>query len=178
MSAPLDGGEIGFDVQPTDSVLTPDEELAAALQADAPPVFATPSTSSPQPLGRGWPFDFQTGQFVRRGQAPAEVRGLDELRVWVEKCLRTARFAHPIYGSQYGLDPVEAIGQAAGNASEIVGHYAEGVTDALLVHDRITDVQNFRFTANSSSELLEVSFDVLVDQQGVTLTFQNIPLGA
>lgn len=152
MSA-LGGGEL----LPADGPdILPDDELAAALEArDAAQVAGTPL-----PFGRGWAFDFQRGDLMMHGASPARVSGIDQLKVWAEKALRTSRFAHPIYGDSFGIDDVDLIGRPL--SSDLVGAYELAVTQALTAHDRISDVKDFSYTANG--EVLEVNFTIVVDE--------------
>lgn len=162
----------GFDpleLLPADAPVTLDEELEAAIIAaeDDP-------EQPPAPLGRGWGFSFETGQFNRRGGSPAEVRDIDNLRVWIEKCLRTYRGAHAIYDDNFGTDmPDQGIGSPF--AAETVGLLTESIRAALLAHDRIEDVTDFRFTGGIDSDVLFVDFTVLVDDED--LLFNAVPLG-
>lgn len=129
---------------------------------------------TPLPFGRTWAFDFETGQFLRHGTAPAVVNELDGLRVWIEKTLRTARGAHPIYSENYGTDfPYEGIGEPF--SAEAVGVLTTAISEALLVHDRILDVTEFTFTGDLSSDVLFVNFRVLVDDE--ELEFADVPVG-
>lgn len=145
--------------------ILPDDELAAALDARD----AANANQEPQPYGRGWAFDFTgTRDFVKHGQGPARARGIENLKVWIEKTLRTARFAHVIYGDDYGIDTVELIGRPL--SPELVGQYGTAVTAALLVHDRISSVEDFAFSADPGTDLLEVTFTVVVDEGDESLT--------
>jgi hypothetical protein len=138
--------------------ILPDDELAAALDARA----AVVASGTPMPFGRGWAFDFTAGDFVPHGQAPARVSGIDQLKVWAEKCLRTARYAHPVYGDDYGVDDVDLIGRPL--TSDLIGMYQLSVEAALLRHDRISDVKDFAYTAEPGSDVLEVTFTIVVDE--------------
>lgn len=162
----------GFNLLPPDpGTISPDLALDAAL---APVIDLGPPTV--EPFGRGWAFDFTINQFVKSGLSPAEVHELDHLRVWVEKTLRTARYAHAIYSDSYGME--EPFGAESNVATaDVVGIYQQHVTDALLVHDRIADVQDFFFQTDLSSEQLYVSFTVVLDgQDQQTVQVSGIPL--
>lgn len=170
MSGP---GDLGFDLLPPDpGLISPDLALEAAL---APVVdLGTPADA---PLGKGWSFDFLTGQFIRHGSSPAEVYDLDNLRVWIEKTLRTARFAHPIYGDQYGIiEPYALIGQPY--SSELIGAYQEAVVEALTAHDRIAAVDSFYFQHDPMDDALLASFQVTLDGESQdVIEVNSLPLG-
>lgn len=161
-----------IELLPQDAPLGLDDELADALGETTTDV-ADPEEDLP-PIGRGWAFDFEKGQFIRHGKGPMVVRDLDNLRMWVEKTLRTAQGAHPIYTDGYGVeDPSEGIGAPFG--AETVGRRTEQIKGALTVHDRITDVTDFKFTGSVASDELLVTFRVVADDE--ELVFNALSLG-
>lgn len=159
--------DLDFELLPAggDTVSAADE-LSAALEGELP----TPDEVVP--FGRGWLFDFTANEFTRSGVSPQRVGGEDQLRVWVEKTVRTARNAYPIYSSDYGIDTVDLVGQPFD--PELLGQYAQAVEAALLVHDRINAVKKFTFTHDPLDDLLEIGFTVLID--GGALVFEPIPV--
>ena len=166
---------LGFSLLPPDpGLVNPDLQLDAALA----PVEET-DPEQPQPFGRSWRFDFIAGQFVRDGQAPKVTYELDTLIVWVEKTLRTDRYAHPIYSDEYGMEgPFDVIGNQADD--ELLAAYQDAIETALLVHDRITAVEDFSFTQDPFEEELYGSFTVIVDAapplEAQSVEFSAIPL--
>lgn len=155
-------------VTPSNAV-TPDDNLRlAALEATTTGLDPVPDTLGAV-VGRGWAFDFATGQFARQGASPAVVSGENQLKSWIEKTLYTSRFAHPIYTSEYGTEGlVDIIGKLHEPGSE---HTIEiAVRDALIVHDRITNVTDFSFAPVGES--LEIGFTVVLDD-GTTVPFST-----
>ena len=151
--------DYGFTLLPPDpGVISPDLALDAAL---APVVELGPPAA--QPLGKGWRFDFLAGQFVQRGTSPMEVSGTDQFTVWAEKCLRTARRAHPIYDAEgFGMEyPFREIGLVMD--IEILAGLSEAITEALMVHDRVVAVENFQYSQDPFDEALYASFSVTLD---------------
>lgn len=147
---------MGFTLLPPDPVIiNPDLQLEAAL---VPPFDLQPPTV--QPYGRGWAFDFIQNEFIFHGGAVAEVYDTDNLQVWIEKALRTAKATYEIYGDDYGMtDPFAMIGQPVEPA--LIGDYEQQVTDALLVHDRIVAVEDFAYTP--FDDQLYITFTVVLD---------------
>lgn len=166
MADPFDSG---FELLPSDEAeLSPDEELAAALGLED-----LDQEDIPVPLGRGWLFDFENSQFFRHGAAPAAASDVAHLRVWIEKTLRTARFAHPIYSDDYGVEmPDRLYGHVF--SPEIAGKLTTTIEEALLAHDRINQVKDFNFTGSPTDTLLELSFTVVLDEEELTL--ENVPV--
>ena len=159
---------------PDPGLINPDLALDAAL---APVEDFAPD--APRPFGKGWDFDFLAGQFVRRGSAPQEAYDLDNLRVWCEKALRTAKYAHPIYSDTFGAeDPYSLIGQQQDDA--LLSGYQETISDALLTHDRIVGVEDFSFTHDPFEEEVYGNFTVILDAttpfEPQTVEFEAVPL--
>ena len=169
--------DAGFDLLPADDILTPDAELDEALgiiDDDGAISLVSDEDPQPQPFGRGWAFDFYKRQFIRGGSAPLEVSGYDQLRVWIEKTLQTARLAHPIYSDEYGVDnPWEPIGQPF--SPGVAGRMERGIKEALKVHDRITDITDMTFDGSPTMNELYVSFTVVTDDE--ELRVATIPIG-
>lgn len=159
-----------FLLEEPDEPLTVDERLDAALAGVAP----GEETETRLPFGRGWAFDFEQGKFVAHGTSPAAVSGYAQLATWIEKTLRTARFAHAIYSDDYGVDdPWQGIGFAY--TPGLAAKLARSITDALTVHDRISNVTDFVFDGGGTSTLF-ISFRVVTDEDDEQLDF-TIPFG-
>jgi hypothetical protein len=113
------------------------------------------------PLGRSWGRDFVGNQFKPFGAGPIQTSGLDTLRMWIEKCLRTARGAHAVYSDKFGVEgPVDEIGMQLTELTST--ELEEKVTEALTQHPRISDIDNFESFANPDDDYLLVNFDVVV----------------
>ena len=57
-------------------------------------------------------WDFARGVPVYAGGRPVEVTGVEAVRVWIWKALKTARFHHDIYTWDYGCEAESLIGKA------------------------------------------------------------------
>lgn len=165
--------------------LLPDDEraltaaqVAGQLESADPALDSQPLVLESQPppvIGKSWAFDFVQGRFIptRTGGVVA-TRGLDTLRFWIEKCLRTPRNAFPIYDDGYGLeDGYDMLGGQydAGQVADL----GQRIEDALTYHPAITGVENFTVDHDPDEETLWLSF-VVVTNQGDTLDFQDFTL--
>jgi hypothetical protein len=174
----IEPDSLDYELLPPDpGLINPDLALDAALA----PVEEI-ENDSPAPFGRSWRFDFVAGQFVRDGTVPKVVYELDSLIMWVEKTLRTARLAHPIYSDEYGVEGAatfEPVGRQLDE--EILNEYQDALTEALLIHDRIVSVENYSFDQDPFEETLQVSFTVMVDAapplEPQPLEFSDVPVG-
>ena len=148
------------------NVPTPDEALARAdkaaeLEDDAELIVDPPL----HPLGRSLVL---TGSGVQgSGHGPLEVTGEANLRIWIEKCMRTHEGAHPIHPGGYGLQrPIhDYLGEEAEftQLTELEGD----VRDALLFHPSITDLIDFNVQVESdpasADAMAQISFGVVRD---------------
>jgi hypothetical protein len=161
---------------PADEGLSVDERLEAALAGVVP----DDDPDVVRPLGRGWVLDRETGELVAHGTSPARVYGLDNLQAWIEKTLITARFAHPIYSDEYGVDePWQDFGTNI--TPQLQARIEDKTRAALTVHDRISEVDSFAFEVVEGTGILLVSFRVQVDgdegDEPMSLELAEIPLG-
>lgn len=145
--------------------LSPDAHLDLAIANAGRPatIFAAADDALARPerlvYGRSWAFDFEQGQFVRWGAAPAETTGQATLRTWIEKAMRTQRFAHVIFSDDYGMDDVEIVGNQFSSAA--LARLGDTITDTLTFHDRVQSVTNIRARRSSADDdALEIAFDV------------------
>jgi hypothetical protein len=156
---------------PTDDAFQRFEELLDPDTSDADLVV---TEDEPPPLGRGWAYDFQQRQFIRSPTAhgPLETHGIATLRVWIEKCLRTARGAYPIYDDDFGIDtPADFFGGPVSQFPDDL--LRDRVTDALTRHPQIVDVSDFTFGYDPDEEWIAVNFTVETGQ-GDQVAFDNV----
>lgn len=159
-----------------------DEEILAGLTD--PDLDELPlEQEEKEPIGRSWAFDFaregfvyghEVGSSATGKHGPLQTYGVATLRTWIEKCLHTARGAHPVHPEDYGLEPLDDIigGPVLGApAADIEAR----VREALTFHPRIDDVTDFRAVIDPDNEYVAVSFSVLIDDEAA-LSFQGVRL--
>lgn len=165
---PEDAPDEGFELTPVEELeVSPEEDLdAAAAAATEDPFEAEAVEDAPEPYGRSWEFDFEAGRFKRYGGAPAEVYAERSLAMWCLMALHTAVDAHDIFSPEFGTDrPLEPIGSTGADAEEAVGDWEAKIREALTVHDRITDVQDFDADYDPAVGVLTISsFTVVTDE--------------
>lgn len=130
----------------------------------------------PPPLGRSVAFDWTGGRFFRSQaqRGPLETRGIASLKEWVAKCLNTARGAHPVHPTGYGL--VRADDMIGGPVGSPPADLKDRIRDALTFHPRIEDVVDFVFDENPDDEFYGVSFTVVTDSSD-RVPVEAVPLG-
>jgi hypothetical protein len=96
--------------------------------------------AEPLPLGRSWAYDFQAGEFVRDGKAPATLRGDGNLIGWIEKCLRTAQGSAVALPPEFGL--ARPLGDYIGGDPDEAVQLETDIVDALTFHPNIQAVED------------------------------------
>ncbi len=147
---------------PAPNPLTGADELAAAAAVINDPLTEDDIEPTP-PFGRTWLFDFEVGQFVVQGGEPVRLEGgLESLRMWMLMALTTRRFATMIHSDEFGIEyEEELVGRTVDALTRTV--YIQAVREALLIHDRITEVDDFEFEIEDDGETLSASFTVTTD---------------
>ncbi|MBQ2994180.1 MAG: DUF2634 domain-containing protein [Peptococcaceae bacterium] len=87
---------------------------------------------------------------------PGRVDGVDALKQAIYKMLMTERYRYPIYSWNYGIELEELIGKPM---SYVRPELERRIREALLVDDRIKEVDTFTFS-EADKNSLEVTFIV------------------
>lgn len=171
--------EPGFELLPSDDeTLSPADELAAsAAGAVAEAGEITPEADpAPAPFGRTWVFDFETGRFVRSGTSPLPTTGFGALEQWILMAVHTARFAHSVFSDDFGMEePEKGIGEL--RSGEMIADYEQRLREAVLVHDRVTALENFTASYNPIEGVLTITYFEVVTDEGEVIPMTDITLG-
>lgn len=142
-------------------------EPVSGLQIDS-------ESSATVKFGRGWKFDFDSGDFVTTPTgrtAPADET--EAYMEWCQKALQTARYRFPIYGRYYGHDFDDIIGRSFPRAV-IESEIQRVVVETLKVDPRTDRVINFVFTWEDdrlyfSCDVISVRGDQITVGTGVVI---------
>lgn len=167
-----------IELLPADDDVAPtaEEELNAAVASalvdpEAPPVVVE---DAPDPTGYSWAFDFAAGRFVRQGGSPARVTGFEPLKQRVLMALNSARFAHTVFSSSFGVErPTLGIGDAGVDAQIAADDWRVQIREALLVDEEIADVA-VRVAYNPVEGALLLTEFVITTNEDVELPFDDI----
>ena len=117
-------------------------------------------------------FDFVNGDFVVRDGKLIECDGIDAIKVWIEKILRTEKGRYPIYdNTEYGCHLEDLVIGNSYTAEFIEAELKREIEDALKQNPRITSVTNFNITRNTNA--ITVTLEVVLNDTGrntVTVT--------
>lgn len=161
---------------PQDDPVSPEDDLKAAVDSALDESEADPPEEQPPiPFGVSWAFDWTANppRFKRHGGAPAEVRGLDALREWLEMSRRVARGAHPVFSPDFGMDgPEDWMSEV--DVVEAASDYGAKLVDAWVnsTHERVVAVEDFDAHFEDDAETIFIdSLNVYTDND------QRIGLG-
>lgn len=110
-------------------------------------------------------FDFENGDFVVRDGKLIECDGIDAIKVWIEKILRTEKGRYLIYdNTEYGCHLEDLIIGNSYTAEFIEAELKREIEDALKQNPRITSVTNFNITRNTNA--ITVTLEVVLNDAG------------
>ena len=117
-------------------------------------------------------FDFGSGDFVVRDGKLVECDGIDAIKVWIEKILRTEKGRYAIYAdTEYGCHLEDLIIGNSYTVEFIEAELKREIEDALKQNPQITSVTNFNITRNTNA--ITVTLEVVLNDEGrntVTVT--------
>jgi phage baseplate assembly protein W len=108
--------------------------------------------------GKELAFDFTKGELIIENGRPKLVEGIDAVRVWIEKTLRTARYRYPIYSFEYGCELEDLIGIEI-PSDVLESEIKRVIAEAIIYDDRIESVEDFKISR--SSDCLHLNFRVV-----------------
>lgn len=166
----------GFELLPTDDAgFGPEAALDAAAATALERTRIEPDFV--MPFGRTPLFDFEAGRFVRIGGSPAWTTGHNALKQWCWMAAYTARFAHPIFSDDFGVAaPQGGLGLTGEDAEEAADDYRVELREALLVHDRIDEVE-LRVEFDPVQGVIFISDFIVTTDEDVEVGIEDFQLG-
>lgn len=106
-------------------------------------------------IGKSFLFDFKKGDFVMKDGKLVVLEGIEALKMWIVKVIRTEKFRFRIYENtgfeddeQYGVMLEDLIGSNF-DREFIEAEIEREVTEALMLHEYIVSVDEWQFERNS-----------------------------
>ena len=113
---------------------------------------------------KSYMFDFENGDFVVRDGKLIKCDGIDAIKVWIEKILRTEKGRYPIYdNTEYGCHLEDLIIGNSYTAEFIEAELKREIEDALKQNPQITSVTNFNITRNTNA--ITVTLEVVLNDE-------------
>ena len=117
-------------------------------------------------------FDFDKGDFVVRDGKLVECDGVEAIRVWIEKIIRTEKSRYSIYdGTEYGCHLEDLIIGNNYTVEFIEAELKREIEEALLQNPQISNVSGFQLVRDANS--ITVTLEVYLGESGansITLT--------
>ena len=101
-------------------------------------------------------FDFTKGDFVLDEKSVSVLTGVDALRLWIEKMLRTQVGRYTMYSGDYGVNIEDLIVGKGYGFDFIETELKREIQTALLRHDDITDIRSFAVSKRGT--VLDITF--------------------
>ncbi|HZG79956.1 MAG TPA: DUF2634 domain-containing protein [Brevibacillus sp.] len=114
--------------------------------------------ANPQTVHKTFLWDFEKGDFVLKDGKLIEVVGLEYLKIWIEKALRTVKDSLIYVRTGYGSGHHSLIGRNF-HPDFSRAEYERMIREALMQNNSIIQVSNFAFSQNG--EKLTIAFDVI-----------------
>lgn len=107
--------------------------------------------------GKSFSFDFSSGDFHVVDGKLVEIDGIDALKAWIVKVLKTNKSKFRIYdNTDYGITDLKELITSDYPLPFIVSEIEREVKETLLKNSNIKSVQDFKFERNK--RVLSVSF--------------------
>jgi phage baseplate assembly protein W len=115
--------------------------------------------------GKSFLFDFMAGDFIIRDGKLVECKGIDAIKVWIEKILRTEKGRFRIYNdTDYGCRIEDLLIGSNYPVAFIEAELKREIEDALMQNPNILSVSNFSIERTASG--ITVSMEVETDDSG------------
>lgn len=109
------------------------------------------------PLFKEYAWDFERDEFMLKDGNPVLLEGIDGLKVWIYKALRTERYRYLAYSWDYGNEVERLIGSTYTPAAQ-QSEAERYIREALLVLPYIEEVRNVEI--RSLGDMLQIDFKV------------------
>lgn len=105
-------------------------------------------------------FDFKAGEFRMKNGNPVVLTGIDALKLWVQKCIRTQLNRYSIYkGKQYGANIEDLVIGKSYNFDFAESELRREIETALLQNEDIQSMNSFSVKKTGST--LDISLTLI-----------------
>ena len=101
-------------------------------------------------------FDFTNGDFILDGSNVSVLSGIDALRIWIEKVIRTQVGRYPLYSDEYGVNIEDLIIGKGYGFDFIETELKREIQTSLLRNSDITAIRSF--TVSKKGTVLDIQF--------------------
>jgi len=120
--------------------------------------FALEEADVSTPKEYDW--DFEKNDFKLKDGEFQIVEGIEALKIWIWKALKTSKFKYPIYSDTYGQEFESIIGKGF-NKSLIESEAKRLTLECLKENEHILSIKSFE--VDRSNDILNITFTALTD---------------
>lgn len=104
--------------------------------------------------GKSFLYDFEKGDFVYKNGKLVLVDGIEALKVWIEKVIRTEKYRFNVHKNiDYGITIDDLIGSSFSN-DFVESEIEREITEALLKNDYIVSLTDWEFSYEGSKVII------------------------
>ena len=105
-------------------------------------------------------FDFKAGEVRMKNGNPVVLTGIDALKLWIQKCIRTQLNRYSIYkGRQYGANVEDLVFGKSYNFDFAESELRREIETALLQNEDIQSMSSF--SVKRAGSTLDISFTLI-----------------
>jgi hypothetical protein len=105
-------------------------------------------------------FDFKAGEFRMKNGNPVVLSGIDALKLWIQKCIRTQLNLYSIYkGRQYGTNIEDLVIGKSYGIDFVESELRREIETALLQNEDIQSMSSF--SVKRAGSTLNISFTLI-----------------
>ena len=120
--------------------------------------FSAEETDIITPKEYAW--DFEKNDFKLKDGKFQIVEGIEALKIWIWKALKTSKFTYPIYSDAYGQELEKMVGK--GLSKSLAESEAKRLTlECLKENEHILSIKNFKI--NKVKDILNITFTAITD---------------
>lgn len=117
-------------------------------------------------------FDFKVGEFIMKNGSPVVLTGIDALKLWIQKCIRTQVNRYSIYkGKQYGVNTEDLVIGKSYGLDFAESELRRELENALLQNEDIHSMSAFSIKNNKS--VMTIYFTLITSYGEVTDTYDT-----
>lgn len=112
-------------------------------------------------------FDFKVGEFIMKNGSPVILTGVDALKLWIQKCIRTQLDRYSIYkGKRYGVNIEDLVIGKSYGLDFAESELRRELETALLLNEDIYSLSAFSIKNNKS--VMTIYFKLITSYGEVT----------
>lgn len=105
-------------------------------------------------------FDFKAGEFIMKNGNPVVLSGIDALKLWIQKCIRTQLNRYSIYmGKQYGANIEDLVIGKSYGIDFAESELRREIETALLQNEDIQSMSSF--SVKRAGSTLDISLTLI-----------------